>query len=377
MKYILTISGLVLLLAAMSAVSPAAAQIEESDLNFFNPYGSFRAHMAFSGRSAEIENNSSRLGLMMTSDTRSGWSLSARGEWGINLVKNETAFSLDDYDDIGWSTLKEGDPDQTIWTRLGYVGVEYERTGELSIGKRWSVYSDVASWTDMFDVFGGWASGQYPGGTDGGFTGTGRAEKVLMYRHTIKGVFIGAQMQMRGTGKRVVDSYGLASHVTVADGLSVGAAWNDAWVEDSIRVNIPGALDHARALVTGVKYEKDSFYIAGIYTWQDGNEAAHNEEHTVIYSCHGTELFIQGYVTETLWLHGGFNLRVTRDPHPTLPEEFGLRHYIVGAAWYLRPTTYIYSEFLLDDSIYGDGHGRDNLLTLGIWMDFASPRMKH
>ena len=85
-----------ILLAASAAFSPAAAQIEESDLNFFNPYGSFRAHMAFSGKSAEIENNSSGIGLMMVSDPRSGWSLSARGEWGINLVKNETSFSLDD-----------------------------------------------------------------------------------------------------------------------------------------------------------------------------------------------------------------------------------------------------------------------------------------
>ncbi len=370
--------SVVFLISALSATfSPGATQIEDSDLNFFNPYGSFRAHMAFFGRSAAIENNSSRLGLMMISDTRSGWSMSARGEWGINLVKNETSFSLDRDDDSRWSTLKEGDPDQTIWTRLGYVGVEYEGTGELSIGKRWSVYSDIASWTDMFDVFGGWASGQYPGGTDGGYTGTGRAEKVLMYRHTIKGVFVGAQMQMRGAGKRVVDSYGVASYLSVSEDLVVGAAWNDSWVDDSIRVNIPGALDHARALVAGVKYEKDQFYLAGIYTWQDGNEVVHNEEHSMIYSCHGVELFVQDIVNETFRIHGGFNLRITRDPHPILPEGFELRHYIVGAAWYIRPTTYIYSEFLLDDSIYGGGQGGDNVLTLGIWMDFASPRRKH
>ena len=174
-------------MSAVSAIfSPGAAQIEESDLNFFNPYGSFRAHIAFAGKSAAIENNSSRLGLMMTSDERSGWSLLARAEFGVNLVKNDTRFNLDDNDDDRWATLKEGAPDQTIWTRLGYVGVEYERTGEISIGKRWSVYSDVASWTDMFDVFGGWASGQYPGGTDGGYTGTGRAEKVLMYSTRLK-----------------------------------------------------------------------------------------------------------------------------------------------------------------------------------------------
>jgi len=276
-----------------------------------------------------------------------------------------------------WATLKEGDPAQTIWTRLGYVGVEYHDTGELSIGKRWSVYSEVASWTDMFDVFGGWASGQYPGGTDGGYTGTGRAEKVLMYRHTIKGVFIGAQMQMRRTGRRAVDSYGIACYLNISESLAIGAAWNDAWVDDEFRLNIPGALDHARALVTGFKLERDRLYVAGIYTWQDGNEIEHSEDNTVAFSCHGTELYIHGDVAKGLRLHGGFNLRITRDPHPLLPEDFGLRHYIFGVAWYIRPTTYIYSEFLLDDSIYADGYGGDDVLTLGIWMDFAHPRRKH
>jgi hypothetical protein len=31
----------------------------------------------------------------------------------------------------------------------------------------------------------------------------------------------------------------------------------------------------------------------------------------------------------------------------------------------------------IGESIYASGHGRDNVLTLGIWMDFASPRRKH
>jgi predicted porin len=370
-------SALILSFISILFAAPVTAQIEETDLNFFNPYGSFRAHIALTGKSAAIENNSSRLGLMMISDTRSGWSLLARAEFGVNLVKNDTSFLLAGSDEDRWATLKEGDPDQAVWTRLGYVGVEYKRTGEISIGKRWSVYSDVASWTDMFDVFGGWASGQYPGGTDGGYTGTGRAEKVLMYRHTIKGVFVGAQMQMRGVGDRVIDSYGLASYLSVAEGLTLGAAWNDAWVDEEIQQEIPGAQDHASALVTGVKYENGPFYIAGIYTWQDGNEAAHNEEHSVIYSCDGFELFTQDFITETFRIHGGFNIKIPRDPHPTLPENFGLNHYIIGAAWYIRPTTYIYSEFLLDDSIYASGSGRDNVLTLGVWMDFASPRRKH
>ena len=97
--------ALILSFISILFAAPVAAQIEETDLNFFNPYGSFRAHIALTGKSAAVENNSSRLGLMMISDTRSGWSLLARAEFGVNLVKNETGFYIDEEDDARWATL--------------------------------------------------------------------------------------------------------------------------------------------------------------------------------------------------------------------------------------------------------------------------------
>jgi predicted porin len=174
MNYVRLTSAAGFFMAVLAIFSPSKAQ-DEDFIDFFKPYGSFRAHLAYYNRGLEVQNNSSRVGFMLITEMRRSWSFTARGEWGINLVKNDKSFNVDEDQDTGWATLKEGDPDQTIWTRLGYLGVEYENTGEISIGKRWSVYSDIASWTDMFDVFGGWAGGMYPGGTDGGYTGTGRA----------------------------------------------------------------------------------------------------------------------------------------------------------------------------------------------------------
>jgi predicted porin len=366
-----------ILLTASGAIEPLSAQDDDNFLDFFNPYGSLRAHLAYYGKNLEVQNNSSRLGLIMATSQRKGWSFVARGEWGINLVKNDRAINLDNNNDTGWATLKEGDPDQTIWTRLGYLGVAYKDYGEFSIGKRWSVYSDVASWTDMFDVFGGWGSGMYPGGTDGGYVGTGRAEKIVMYRKTFDRVFLGAQAQFRGENEVAVESYGLAVHMEAAPGLRLGAAWNDSHVRDEIRETVPGAKTRARALVAGLKYEGDAAYLGAIYTWQDGNEIATTDSFDVLYSMHTTELFVQYFILEDLRIHGGFNLRFPIDPDPVLPDDFRLRHYIVGGAWYLHPTAYLYTEFLYDDSVYGNGWTGENVLTLGIWMNFASPRRKN
>jgi hypothetical protein len=159
--------------------------------------------------------------------------------------------------------------------------------------------------------------------------------------------------------------------------LSVGIAWNDAYVDNEIREKVPGAQDRARALVTGFRYDTNKLYCAGIYTWQDGNEVARTDSLDYIYSCSGIEIFAHFFPLEAVRIHGGLNLRIPRDPHSSLPENFGLRHYMIGTAFYLHPTAYLYSEFLYDNSIYSMGEDGENVLTLGIWINFASPRRKN
>lgn len=62
--------------------------------------------------------------------------------------------------------------------RLAFVGFEGPQ-GRVSFGKQWSTYYDVAVFTDQAPFFGGSASGTYNAGTDGGVSGTGRANQAL------------------------------------------------------------------------------------------------------------------------------------------------------------------------------------------------------
>ena len=69
----------------------------------------------------------------------------------------------------------------SVFLRLLYVGVETEN-GALTFGKNWSAYYQVSKFTDQFQGAGANATGTFNAGTDGGETGTGRANRTLQAR---------------------------------------------------------------------------------------------------------------------------------------------------------------------------------------------------
>jgi len=62
---------------------------------------------------------------------------------------------------------------ETFYTRLAYIGLQQDENIVL-VGKNWSTYYLVASFTDRFSSLGGEASGVYNAKSDGGNSGTRR-----------------------------------------------------------------------------------------------------------------------------------------------------------------------------------------------------------
>lgn len=69
--------------------------------------------------------------------------------------------------------------------------------GNVSFGKQWAPYADVARFTDELNVWGGEWSGIFAGRTDGGVSGTGRADDALQHRLAADPVRLAAQAQLR------------------------------------------------------------------------------------------------------------------------------------------------------------------------------------
>ena len=144
-------------------------------------YGSLRTQIAAYDDDIEIQDNSSRLGLLISHELENSMSFFSHLEWSLNLVGNAINFNTEASSESGFSSIQRETEEQTFKTRLGFLGMTYGKWGSISIGKQWSIYSDVARMADKLIVFGGEGNGSFHAGTDGSSTGVGRAEKALAY----------------------------------------------------------------------------------------------------------------------------------------------------------------------------------------------------
>ncbi len=135
-------------------------------------YGSVRVRYRDAGTGTFWGDGGSRFGVSGRWQFRPATWLIGRVEAGINLL--DTADLVFNRGDRPPGT-KIGD---SIFRRLLYLGIETPDVN-VTVGKNWSTYYRVSSFTDRFQGTGASASGTFNAGTDGGYTGTGRADRVL------------------------------------------------------------------------------------------------------------------------------------------------------------------------------------------------------
>lgn len=129
-------------------------------------YGSARIRYRDLGDETGWQDGSSRMGVDADWRFAQESYLIGRYEWGFNLLTG-----LDPDTNIG-------ELEDTVFTRLLYLGLDTPRTN-LIVGKNWSPYYEVAAFTDRFQGAGGKGGGTYNAFTDGGDTGTGRADRAV------------------------------------------------------------------------------------------------------------------------------------------------------------------------------------------------------
>ncbi len=173
-------------------------------------YGSVRVRYRIQDDESFWGDGGSRIGVEGQWQVRRRTWLFARAEAGFKILDE-----LDRILDPGGSS----DAESSLFKRLLYVGMETP-DAIFAFGKNWSPYYRIASFTDRFEGTGGTASGTYNAGTDGGSTGTGRADRALqtrllegesLQRWGIKPFNLGIQLQHDEPIPHVTDAnYGIA-----------------------------------------------------------------------------------------------------------------------------------------------------------------------
>ena len=367
-------------------LSQALVLPEDSVQLSFKPYGSFRGHFAFYNEEVELQENGSRIGFEF-GIKRKNARFFVGSELQLNMFKGDASFNADANISGGFIVAESQQERQVFATRLGFIGVDLNTWGTLSVGKQWGVYYDITSYTDKFNVFGGQASATYVAKTDGGGVGTGRADQALMYRNTFGPLSIGTQVQARsGTNGHFLDGYGISAQVKILEGLKAGAAFNQAFMSDSL-INtglVLGLGGHPKYFTVGGSYIGGRFDLGAVYAIQTNGDLSQGLANvpgegivtpTVVYDAFGLEVFgkykfeeinlIAGYIyynpdTDDISLPGG---------EKPISSEYERNYIILGVEYRPVETAYFYSEFRLSSGKTTLGTDEIDVLTIGLRID--------
>ena len=346
-------------------------------VGMFEAYGQLRTHLATFNDDLEVQDNATRVGINFA--TRGKIKMFAGTEWGVNLVQSETQFNLSAAGPSDFGSV-ETITSPVFLARLGFIGVDFGPLGKVAIGKQNAVHYDVASYTtDRYNVFGGQGTHAYVAGTDGGETGTGRADRVVNYRNTLLKILeVGVQGQFRAAGNdTTTDGVGGSLQLTFLPGVKAGATYTRTnWSPAKQQIRGMGSNSDFVALGTRIDWRLLQF--GAVYSHQHNGDAAYvpnpdapTQSVPVVFDAHGVE----GYArvgTQRFGVIGGYIFQDPKVRDRLLSPDFRTRYFILGAEYFFAKSGKIYTESKIDqDSVTAVGDPGYNVFTIGFRYDFS------
>ena len=374
-----------LLLPASQLIAQSIDESKDSTELQVKLYGSFRGHFAAYNKEVEIQENASRLGFEISA-MRKGIRYFAGLEMQVNMFRSATSFNLSASTTGGYLQADRNQDRQLLSSRLGYMGVDLGKWGTVVLGKQRSIYYDITGYTDRFNVFGGGASATYTAGTDGGYTGTGRADQALTYRNSTGRFSYGAQFQfLNSNNNRWLDGLAFNLQVQLIEQLKFGLVVNQSFLNPSL-INsgeFIGLKGNPRYYAAGINYRAGNWEIAGLYSRQQNGDAVNGRiidpingisNPVVVFEAVGGELYFNYHWKKGAILAGGnyyqpdteiYTLAGVRPLHPA----FKRRYLLLGAEY--RPVQFgkLYSEIRIASGTTTLGLKEASVFTFGLRFD--------
>jgi len=340
-------------------------------------YGQIRTHLAAFRDDLEVQDNATRVGVNFA--TRGKIKVFAGMEWGVNLVQSETQFNLSAGGPGEFGTFTST-TNPVFLARLGFAGVDFGPGGRVAVGKQNAVQYDIASYTtDRWNVFGGQGSHAYVAGTDGGETGTGRADRIVNYRNTVLKIMdIGFQTQFRGGGNdTTTDGVGGSLQFKLLPKVKAGGTYTRTnWAPSKQQIRGMGGNSDFYAFGTRIDWRVLEF--GAVYSHQHNGDVAYVPNPStpgtttpIVFDAHGVEVYGRAGFGR-FGLIGGY---ISQDPKvrdPLMNPDFRTRYFILGAEWFFAKNGKVYSESKIDsDSVTAAGEKGYHVFTVGFRYDFS------
>jgi len=335
-------------------------------LKSITPYGTIENVLSISDDGLYISDFIPRVGL------KGDWAISDDGkykmftkiEFGLNLAKRDdyVSFSADPGNSAGKVM-------QSVFIRQGFIGVSTPY-GNISIGRQWGVNYTLSGNIDDMYLGGGYAIGVYSAGTDGGISGTGRADQSLKYEYTNDKFYFGAQSQLRNISANdqfYFDTYGFASYYKL-DFFKIGASYNK--VLDGVENPTPTEAKINDELITAlIDFRFEDFHF-GIMP-----------EYFVNHEKNDVDSFYTGYGTEySFRYHFGKDKkwRIIQNSYFLISDDkdskYFLNSFTFNLARRFNDNVAVIVGFTFDNSVNHDGSRPYNhIVGIGFYYNFNYP----
>ena len=346
-----------------------------SEPDELNLYGSVRIRYRDTTKESFWGDGGSRIGLAGQWQFKPQTWLFGRVEAGIDV--------LDEIDLlIDRSARPPGDKfGDTAFLRLLYLGVETPDY-MLTAGKNWSSYYQVTSFTDRFQGTGASASGTYNAGTDGGYSGTGRADRVIQARvlidafeksHGIKPLHLNLQFQHGEPVPRVDNinyktTIGISALLETTDDVTLGLAYNHANIDSSdlATLSASGIDGDATALSLGLRWFSKNWYLATVLSRLKNHETT---DEFIYFDGTGWEVYGQYNLYKSWWVVGGWNL-LEPDSSEIQAGAYKTKYSVLGVRYSFREfRQMLFANVRFESSTLQDGSSLGNVYTIGVRWD--------
>lgn len=360
------------------------AQIGTDSLEIMvKPYVGLRGQIVAYDNHLEIQDNASRFGAELCIK-KGTIAFIAGAEIQLNMFKSGSIFNADANLSGGFLTLQSEQTQQVFANRLGYLGIDMGIYGKVTIGKQWSVYRDITSYTDKFNVFGAKATATFVADTDGGANGTGRADQSLIYRNKMGRLHVGTQLQMRGgNNNKFIDGFAISAQIELTDKIFIGSTYNKAFLSRALLAtkSIVGLNGHPTYYAIAVQYHDNHLnvgatgilqlngdFIQGFFK----NSEIGQVNPTVVFDAKGIELFTN-YKFHEFSLLAGYNLYVPSvSKLLSASTKFKRNDVIAGISYQPIKFVLVYCEQKLSLGKNSFGENENSVFVLGMKIDIAN-----
>ncbi len=249
--------------------------------------------------------------------------------------------------------------------RLSYFALKYIDYS-LILGKYWSVYYDIAAFTDQYMAFGAQASGAFSVGP----SGTSRADNMIQVRTKQDTYDATLQVQLKHSALRSWDvdySYTMAGSLSykgwedIKLGASVSYGKFDEITSEMLASGIDG--DDWSSII-GLTYKKNKFSGNVVLSYMKNHTI---DDQGIYFEGTGAELYMRYDIDESFRVAGGGNWLFPRNND--YKGEYSIKNVILSLQYTFGEKSFddlVYIEVSLPNGKLANGDSKDTRIAIGL-----------